>query len=65
MLIKRLHDSKVFTLYSAVREVDIMATLFTTEVTTWFLIFENNNWVWVKANEYEPFTDTWDDTGPK
>jgi hypothetical protein len=54
MEIKRKSDGLTFWICGVSREVQQMPARFSSEVVTWFLIWDNQ-WVWVKAEDYEPY----------
>ena len=43
--VKHKKTGKVYTVYSAIPELN----------TTWFLFYEDNMWSWRKSNHYEPY----------
>ena len=54
MKIKRKSDDKVFRVYGAVRDVQEMPAVGWSETVTWFLIWEDNGWWWVRGAVYVP-----------
>jgi hypothetical protein len=57
MEIQRKSDDKVFKVYSAVRDVQEMPAMGWAETVTWFLIWEDNTWWWVKGAQYVPYEE--------